>query len=47
MKTRIKTLDIITTLVEMMMIRDKDWRVKILINFTLVQLKYLWYPMKK
>lgn len=28
MKTRIKTLDIVTTLVEMMMIRDKDWESK-------------------
>lgn len=28
MKTRIKILGIITTLVEMMMIRDKDWESK-------------------
>ena len=28
MKTRIKTLDIVTPLVEMMMIRDKDWESK-------------------
>lgn len=28
MKTRIKTLDIVMTLVEMMMIRDKDWESK-------------------
>lgn len=28
MKTRIKTLDIVTTLAEMMMIRDKDWESK-------------------
>lgn len=46
MKTRIKTLDIVTTLVEMM-IEIKIERVRILINFTLMQLKYLWYPMKK